>query len=141
MQTNDKIRRLRELKNYSQEEMAERLQMSTSGYAKIERGETRLNIPKLEQIANVLGIDIMELMLFNERSVICLINEQNSHNLNLITDNHSHSSNFSASEPELLSEIKRLKSELEYKDKLLAQQSREIETLRLLIEKLGMIQS
>ena len=50
MKVNEKIRFLRENKNLTQDQMAERLGMSTNGYAKIERGETRLTIPKLEQI-------------------------------------------------------------------------------------------
>ena len=61
MKVNEKIKFLRESKHLSQEEMANKLGMSTNGYAKIERGETRLNIPKLEQIVNILDMDIIEL--------------------------------------------------------------------------------
>ena len=41
MNINEKIRMLRELNQWSQEEMAERLGMSHNGYAKIERGKLR----------------------------------------------------------------------------------------------------
>ena len=44
METHEKIRLIRELNKWSQEEMAEKLAMSAGGYAKIERGETQLNI-------------------------------------------------------------------------------------------------
>ena len=40
MNVHEKIRKLRETKHWSQEEMAERMSMSLNGYAKIERGET-----------------------------------------------------------------------------------------------------
>lgn len=40
MNINEKIKRLREGKHWSQEEMAQKLNMSKNGYAKIERGET-----------------------------------------------------------------------------------------------------
>ena len=50
METHEKIRLIRELNKWSQEEMAEKLAMSAGGYAKIERGETQLNIPRLEQL-------------------------------------------------------------------------------------------
>ncbi len=62
MKVNEKIRFLRESKSLTQDEMADRLGMSTNGYAKIERGETRLTIPKLEQIVEVFDTDILELM-------------------------------------------------------------------------------
>lgn len=43
MGMHDKIRIMRELHQWSQEEMAEKMAMSPSGYAKIERGETKLH--------------------------------------------------------------------------------------------------
>lgn len=66
MKTNEKIRQLRESRQWTQEEMAERLSMSKNGYAKIERGDTRSNLGRLEQIAEVFGIDIMELLSYGE---------------------------------------------------------------------------
>ena len=54
METHEKIRLIRELNKWSQEEMAEKLAMSAGGYAKIERGETQLNIPRLEQFGGYL---------------------------------------------------------------------------------------
>ena len=58
----EKIRILREEKQWSQEEFAAKLGLSVNGYRKIERGETRLNIPRLQQLADVFEIDILELM-------------------------------------------------------------------------------
>ncbi|MDO4776149.1 MAG: helix-turn-helix transcriptional regulator [Cardiobacteriaceae bacterium] len=121
MKVNDKVRMMRELRSWSQEEMAHRLGMSTNGYAKLERGETRLNIPKLEQIAEVFDIDLSDLLAVNERSVICLISE-----------NSQHSSNFYGASQELSAEVERLRLMIAHKDELLAQQAREIETLRTL---------
>ena len=63
MNVHEKIRKLRETKHWSQEEMAERMSMSLNGYAKIERGETKLHLDKLEQIAQILDIDIVELIM------------------------------------------------------------------------------
>lgn len=45
MEIHEKIRMMRELNKWSQEDMAEKMEMSAGGYAKIERGETQLNIP------------------------------------------------------------------------------------------------
>lgn len=62
MNINEKIRRIRESKEWSQEQMAEKLNMSLNGYAKIERGESKIYLDKLEQIAQVFDIDVVELM-------------------------------------------------------------------------------
>ena len=75
MNVHEKIRKLRETKHWSQEEMAERMSMSLNGYAKIERGETKLHLDKLEQIAQILDIDIVELINSGERNVFVQFNE------------------------------------------------------------------
>ncbi|VEG13505.1 helix-turn-helix domain-containing protein [Moraxella cuniculi] len=62
MQTHDKIRTLREAKKITQEEFAEKLSMSASGYSKIERGETQLNLNRLQQIADILAISVFDLL-------------------------------------------------------------------------------
>lgn len=49
--SDEKIRKMRETKVWSQEQMAEKLNMSLNGYAGIECGETKLYLDKLEQIA------------------------------------------------------------------------------------------
>lgn len=66
MKINEKIRLLRESREWSQEDMANKLNMSTKGYAKIERGETRSNLPRLEQISEALGVDFLDLLAFGE---------------------------------------------------------------------------
>ncbi len=125
MKVNDKIRLVRETKNWSQEEMAGKLSMSTNGYAKIERGETRLNIPKLEQIANLFDMDLIELLSVSDKSVICLINE-----------NSEHSNNYYGGSQELIAELEKLKLSLLYKDELLSQKDDEIAVLKTLVETL-----
>ena len=74
MKTNEKIRQLRESRQWTQEEMATKLSMSTNGYAKIERGDTRSNLDRLEQISEVFGIDIVELLAYGEDGKINLTN-------------------------------------------------------------------
>lgn len=82
MKTNEKIRQLRESKHWTQEEMAEKLSMTTQGYAKIERGETRSNLERLEQISRVFGLDIIELLAFGEENHINFSNSSNSSSFN-----------------------------------------------------------
>lgn len=69
MKTHEKIRTLRETRNLTQEEMAEKLDMTTGGYGKIEQGKSAINIDRLQQIANIFQIDVCEL-LRNDKGLI-----------------------------------------------------------------------
>ena len=69
MSVNEKIRKIREEKDWSQEQMAEKLNMSLNGYAKIERGESKIYLDKLEQIAQVFDIDVIELMQSDGKNI------------------------------------------------------------------------
>ena len=55
MKINEKIRQLREQYQLSQENMADKLGMSVTGYGKIERGEVRSNLSRLEQISEAVS--------------------------------------------------------------------------------------
>ncbi|MDP1614216.1 MAG: helix-turn-helix transcriptional regulator [Methylococcales bacterium] len=61
------MRFMRQLKEFSQEEMAEKLKLSLNGYANIERGETDVQMSRLEQIATIFDMDLMELLNFGEK--------------------------------------------------------------------------
>ncbi|MCZ8071441.1 MAG: helix-turn-helix domain-containing protein [Bacteroidota bacterium] len=58
----DRIRVLRLLKNYTQENVAEELGISGSAYAKIERGESDISISRIEQIGKVYGLNASQLI-------------------------------------------------------------------------------
>ena len=118
MQINEKVKKVRELSNLTQEEMASQLNMSTNGYAKIEQGKTRLNIPMLERIAAILGINLTELLNINDKNLVCLISE-----------NSQNSSNYYANETTI--ELEKLQLILNHKDELLLHKDREIEALKL----------
>lgn len=80
MQLGEKITLMRTLKGLTQEEMAEKLSMSTTGYAKIERGETKLQNPRLEKIADVLGMELSDLLSFDTKNVFNFSPENCTHN-------------------------------------------------------------
>ena len=56
------IRQIRELKGFSQDYMALQLEITQPAYHKIENGETVLKIDRLQQIADILGVDVAALM-------------------------------------------------------------------------------
>ncbi|BAP56857.1 transcription factor, MBF1 [Thioploca ingrica] len=59
---------MRTVKGWSQEEAAEKLHMSLNAYGCIERGETRPNLNRLEQIAKIFGVELGELV--SEKSIL-----------------------------------------------------------------------
>ncbi|TRC56110.1 helix-turn-helix domain-containing protein [Mannheimia haemolytica] len=69
MKVHEKIKLLRENNHWTQDEMAQKLSMTTKGYAKIERGETISNLPKIEQIAEIFNMDICELLAHKEEII------------------------------------------------------------------------
>lgn len=59
------IKKIRELKNLTREYVADEINMSTSGYGKIERGEVDLTISKLNKIAVVFNVSVDFIFKFN----------------------------------------------------------------------------
>lgn len=57
-----KIRRLRELRNYTQEHMAERLKIGQNTYSRYENGEIEPKVSHLRTIAEVLDVPVEELL-------------------------------------------------------------------------------
>ena len=88
MNVSDKIRFMRQLKGWSQEQMAENLGISLNGYANIERGETDVRISRLEQIAEIFGTTLTDLMNFGEKGIVYYCGDNNTIN-NLQTLNTS----------------------------------------------------
>lgn len=80
MSVHEKIRLVRQLKGWSQEEVASRLEMSPNGYGSIERGDTDINLSRLEQIAELFGIKLSDLFELSEKNVFNLACEQNQSN-------------------------------------------------------------
>lgn len=56
------IRNKREYRNYTQEYLAAKLEISQNAYSKIELGYTKITVERLFQIAEVLGFAVAELI-------------------------------------------------------------------------------
>ncbi len=70
MHIGTKIRKLRELKGFSQEYVASQLGMVQTNYSKIERGETKdMTVKRLEEIAKVLEVTPATILNFDEKQV------------------------------------------------------------------------
>ena len=60
--TGQKLRLLREFRNYSQEYIAEKLGITQHAYSRIENNQTRLTAERLEKLAAILNIPPLELL-------------------------------------------------------------------------------
>ena len=69
MNIGTKIKTIRELKNLSIKEIANKLDMSISGYSRIERNEVDPNTEKLQKIASALEVSPNELFNFDDKNV------------------------------------------------------------------------
>jgi transcriptional regulator with XRE-family HTH domain len=65
-----KIKIIRELKNLTQEYMAEKLEMSQANYSRLEKNEVELSVPKAQKIADILEVKLSDILDFNEKNVL-----------------------------------------------------------------------
>lgn len=76
-----KIKKLRELKNLTQEHMAKSIGISQGAYSRMELGETEITYSKLERISEELGMKPEEIIAFNESLVFNVMNNQTGNGL------------------------------------------------------------
>ena len=76
-----KIKKLRELKNLTQEHMAKSIGISQGAYSRMELGETEITYTKLEKISEELGMKPEEVIAFNESLVFNVMNNQTGNGL------------------------------------------------------------
>ena len=85
-----KIRKLRELKNFTQQHIANELGITQSAYSKMEMGETEISYNKLSRIAEILGMQVEEIASFNEQMIFNVMHNQTGNGFVInkgITDN------------------------------------------------------
>lgn len=63
----EKIRKIRAMKGYSQEYMASKLNMSQNNYSRIELDQNKINLDRLHELAEVLGVDDMDILKFDDK--------------------------------------------------------------------------
>lgn len=113
-----KVRKLRELKNFTQEYMAHRLNVSQATYSRLEKDDAYLTIAQLQKIAEILEIKVEDLINFTERYVFNNYDvEQANQGYNVI--------NFSENERKLYEDKIRLLEEKIIDQKILIAQLQE----------------
>lgn len=131
------IKALRKSKDWTQEEMAQKLNMSKNGYAQIERGDNNVSLENLKRIADLFEINVVKLIEEDAKGLIILIGD----------NSHSSNNNYCSDPQSLSSEIDKLNLIIKHQQdlltkeqaqhtQLLAQKDEQINTLNLLIKAL-----
>jgi transcriptional regulator with XRE-family HTH domain len=112
------IRSLRELKGWTQDTMATLLDMSEKAYASIEQGKTDIQWSRLEQIANLLEVELADLVNL-DRGMIFNFITHNSHQT-ATYNNQSSVNSSSTTSQQLEHELEKARLVIEAKDKEIA---------------------
>lgn len=107
----DNIKKFRELKNITREQMAADLGMSLSGYSKIERNEIDLTISRVRQIAEILSVDLSQILNFDASQIFNVSNNNLVQGLGAKAENmHFHTDDYKEKYIKVLEqEVARLK--------------------------------
>ena len=126
MKTCEKIKFMRQLKHLKQEEIAEKLGMSVKGYSNIESGKTDLQMSRIEEIAEALNVDSLELLNFGEKNVYYqtakIVKDDGVAQKNIINN------------AECKTQIEKLQFIIEQKDKEIALMKQQNEDLRAMLD-------
>lgn len=126
MQIYEKIKHLREFNHWTQEEVAERMGMSPSGYAKIERGETKLHLDKIQQLAQIFEVNLFDLLIADNGGDTFYNNIHNNGN-SVYNKYYAHNEN-------MANEIESLKQIIACKDEIIAEKEKQIVLLTKLLD-------
>jgi len=114
-QIGNKIRRLRENKGFSQEDMAERLQISRSAYSRIENGETNSWVNHLDKLCENLDIKPEDFFINSDNNINTNQDNASAVQTNTHHDTHITINQLSEKVIELYEErINELKDQVEY---------------------------
>lgn len=85
----NKIKSIRELKNYTQEYMADQLGVTQAGYSKIEKGKTILSYAKLVEIARILEVSVEDVISFDSQKYFNSFNNVGGNNASIQINSES----------------------------------------------------
>ncbi|MDO4442111.1 MAG: helix-turn-helix transcriptional regulator [Moraxella sp.] len=122
LELSQKVKKLRELNQLTQEEMAHQLNISTSAYAQIEQGRRKdLGVNELEKIAQIFNMALSQLIEI-EKYTVSINNNNNK-------DGIQYNSNYYGVGGNSF-EVRELTLRLEHKDDIIKRQEQELLILR-----------
>lgn len=99
MKIGERIKKLRELRNFSQQYMAEKLELKQQTYSRMETGDIDFPVSRLTILAEILGMRISDIFSFDEKTIF------NSYHYN--TQSITNGGNNVLRDNELLTELKK----------------------------------
>lgn len=127
MSIHDKIKELRTAQGWTQEEMAEKMDISVNGYANLEKGLGKVDWDKLVQIAQIFKIDLVQLVEAEQKGWVIQQNISFGDETHAIKNNHQDNKN-------LIFELEKKDLIIAHQKELLQQKDNEIQALKDLIE-------
>jgi transcriptional regulator with XRE-family HTH domain len=119
-----KVKELRTINDWTQEEAAKELHMCRNTYSDIELGKSDLSLSRLVQLANFYKVDVDYFVSENGKVILYLTGNQNTQANKIEKQCNEYHGGFAE---------EKLQMQLELKDKELAMQQREIENLSEII--------
>lgn len=83
-----KIRKVREIKGFSQEYIAGKLNLSQNAYSRIERGEIHISQEKLIQIASALEVDVEIIKNYSDSTIFNNFTNSGNFNHYIFSENY-----------------------------------------------------
>lgn len=105
------------------------MDITPQAYSRIEQGKTKINIDRLQQLANIFDIDITDLMTNENTLVNLLINGDFTES----DENYSTAIIYN-SETALAHENDKLRIEMDFKDKIIQKLETEVANLQTIID-------
>lgn len=112
----DSIRQSRKKTGLTQEQMAEQMDLSVTSYAKLERGETKMSLEKLQHISTILNVDLIELIHNGLDKGVILLGANDGNHINYAN-----------------ADVQQLQEIISLKDEIIARQQHEIDLLSKLL--------
>ena len=107
----DNIKKFRELKSLTRDEVADKLEMSVSGYSKLERGEVDISLSKLYRIADILEVSVSQILNF-DASQIFNVRDHGVANVDIKSQTNNYQDEYKDKYIAMLeAEVERLKTE------------------------------
>lgn len=113
----NKVKRIRELKNYSQKYLADRMDISQAAYSKLESGETKISDEKLSQIAEILEVKPEDIREFDSQKYF--------NSFNNVTGDKNGSFIIEIEDTELIKKL--YEDKISLMEELMSQQKKELE--------------
>lgn len=90
----DNVKKFRELKGFTREQMADYLNLSVSAYGNIERNITDLTISRIRQIAEILEVEMAQILNFDASQVFNISHNEVIQGTNSKVENHNYTDEY-----------------------------------------------